>query len=68
MKRYKFNVCFTGASMVEVYAGGFFDAVILACAERIKEGKHIKIFMVGNRDTNEFFEMNGERPALKVQE
>lgn len=53
MKNYKFSVFFTGGMQELVYCGCHTDAVILACAERIKKGFHRECYLVQCVDTGE---------------
>ena len=66
MKQYTFSIYFTGAGEEVVNASSTIDAVILACAERIKKGKHIDAFGCNNRDTGKYTTLDGSRPALTV--
>ena len=43
MRHYKFSIYFTGNEEEIVHASGMTDALILACAERIKKGLHIPL-------------------------
>lgn len=58
MKLYKFSVYFIGAMEEVVTAGCPTDAVILACANRIKKGFHREAYQVTNHDTNETFTLS----------
>ena len=53
MKQYTFTIYFVGAGQVVITAGCMRDAVILACAERLKKGFHMEAYSVRNHDTNE---------------
>jgi hypothetical protein len=54
MKQFKFEVEFEGDMSESVMASCYKDAVILACAERIKKGFHCRALKVVLLDTGEF--------------
>lgn len=65
MRTYTFTVYFTGATQEVVTTGSPSQAVILACAERIKRGQHTNCYCVQNVDTNEEYEVN-QRNTITV--
>jgi hypothetical protein len=58
MKNNKYSVYFVGAGEEVVEATGASHAVILACAERIKKGLHIKAFSIKDWDDGRTYPVN----------
>jgi len=52
VKQNRYTVVFDGAVALTFNAGSIRDAVILACAERVKKGHHQRIFYVRDIDNN----------------
>lgn len=65
MRTYTFTIYFVGAGQEVVTAGCPTDAVILACAERIKKGLHRMGYQIQNNDTKEMWGLTGTN-TLKV--
>jgi hypothetical protein len=61
MRTYTFIVYFVGATQEIVNAGCPTDAVILACANRIKKGFHRECYQVENRDLKELHGLPGSK-------
>jgi len=53
MRNYTFTILFVGGTCEVVTAGCHSDAIILACAERIKKGYHRECYRITNNDTHE---------------
>jgi len=66
MKQYKFSVYFVGSGEEIVMAFCIRDAIILACAERIKKGYNIFATSCKNWDLNTVISLNSENPAVIV--
>lgn len=62
MRQYKFHVYFTGTTPVEVTAGTFNSALILATAERLKAGLSTFVSKVENMDLGERIMVKTENP------
>jgi hypothetical protein len=66
MRNYRFTVYFIGATQEQVSASCPTDAVILACAERIRKGFHRECYQVKNDDTDEVIGLAGDKTTLTV--
>lgn len=65
MKQNRYLIYFVGHSpAIEVYAFSDRDAIILACAKRIKIGKHCRVSKVRNCDqgTEKILDLSKESP------
>jgi hypothetical protein len=63
---YRYTVKFIGAAEVIVNAWSRREAVILACAERVKLGHHIDAYRIINNDTGDINDLDASKGALSV--